>query len=183
MRILEEIMPGLFLLESTFFGDSRGFFMETYHAKAYESILGQTQFVQDNLSLSHKGVVRGLHFQAPPHAQGKLVSVLRGKVLDVVVDIRVGSPTYGKHACIELSEENHRQLFVAAGFAHGFTTLEDHTLFYYKCTNFYYKPSEGCLLWNDPDLGINWGIADPIISEKDKVGTRLKNLDSPYIFA
>lgn len=183
MRVLEELMPGLFLLEPTIYGDARGFFMETFNAKGYEEFTGDVSFVQDNLSLSHKGVVRGLHFQAPPHAQGKLVSVLRGKVLDVVVDIRVGSPTFGKPACVELSEENHLQLYVAPGFAHGFATLTDHTLFQYKCSNFYNKPSEGCLLWNDADLGIDWGVLNPIISEKDKEGIPLKNLESPFIFA
>ncbi len=183
MKLLEELMPGLFLLEATVFGDSRGFFMETYNANSYHSFLGNTTFVQDNLSLSHRGVVRGLHFQAPPHAQGKLVSVLRGKVLDVVVDIRVGSPTYGHHASVELSEENHRQLYVAPGFAHGFATLSDNTLFHYKCSGFYNKPAEGCLLWNDADLGINWGVSDPIISQKDTEGLRLKNLESPFLFA
>ena len=145
--------------------------MEVFREERYQEALGLSadqHFVQDNFSISKKGALRGLHYQAPPFAQGKLVSVLRGRVLDVAVDIRFGSPTYGKHVMVELSSENHRQLWIPEGFAHGFVVLEDDTFFLYKCTNTYSKEHERGILWNDPALGIDWSVATPIVSEKDQ---------------
>ena len=136
--------------------------------------------MQDNESKSRAGVLRGLHYQAAPYTQAKLVRVIEGAVLDVALDIRKGSPTFGKHVAVELSARNKRQLFVPRGFAHGFVCLEDHSVFTYKCTNVYNKASEGSLRWNDPDLNINWGIEDPILSEKDKVSPLFKDFVTPF---
>lgn len=162
------------------FEDSRGYFFESYNERLLKEAGLDTRFVQDNQSLSQKNVLRGLHFQAPPHAQGKLVRVIKGAVLDVVVDIRKGSPTYGKHFSIELNEKNKTMLWVPEGFAHGFLTLEDDTIFYYKCNNYYNKDSEGCVKWNDADLAIRWNAADPVLSEKDKAGTPFRDFASPF---
>lgn len=140
----------------------------------------QEEFLQDNQSLSQKGAVRGLHFQAPPFAQGKLVRVARGAVYDVIVDIRKDSPTYGQHFGIELNEENFTMLWIPVGFAHGFSTLRDNTLFQYKCTQVYDKASEGGLLWNDPELKIDWMTETPILSEKDKLNPKLADFTSPF---
>ncbi len=137
-------------------------------------------FVQDNQSLSQKGTVRGLHFQADPHAQGKLVRVIQGAVIDVAVDIRKGSPTYGQHVAVELTGENCKMFWVPPGFAHGFSVLEDNTIFVYKCTNLYHKVSEGGLLWNDPTLNINWQVTEPVVSEKDALLPTLSNFESPF---
>lgn len=149
------------------FGDARGYFMETYHAQRYRQAGIDVVFVQDNLSRSRKGVLRGLHYQHP-NGQGKLVQVLEGAVLDVVVDIRRGSPTFGKWVAVELSADNGLQMYIPVGFAHGFVVLSDWALFSYKCTAFYDPTTEGGVLWNDPQLGIDWKIVDPILSEKDK---------------
>lgn len=138
------------------------------------------EFVQDNQSLSQKNAVRGLHFQAPPHGQGKLVRVIRGAVYDVIVDIRRNSPTYGQHFGIELNEENFTMLWIPEGFAHGFSTLKDQTIFSYKCTSVYHKSSEGGILWNDPDLAIDWKIENPLLSEKDLALPVLKNFTTPF---
>ena len=138
-------------------------------------------FVQDNESKSSKGVLRGLHFQKPPYAQGKLVRVVKGSVMDVAVDLRKDSPTYGKWESVVLSEDNKLQFWIPEGFAHGFVTLEDETVFNYKCTNIYNKESEGSLLWNDPDINIDWNIENPILSEKDKVSPLFKNFETPFI--
>jgi dTDP-4-dehydrorhamnose 3,5-epimerase len=171
---------GLYLIKPKVFGDNRGYFFESYNADVFRKNGIEPRFVQDNQSMSHKGALRGLHFQAPPFAQGKLVRVVRGSVWDVVLDIRKSSPTYGKHFTVEISEENNHILWIPEGFAHGFLTLEDNTIFCYKCTGLYNKESEGGVLWNDPDLGINWGITDPILSEKDKQNVVFKNLESPF---
>lgn len=171
----------LWILTPRVFADSRGYFLETFRQETLAAKNLPTQFVQDNQSMSHKGALRGLHFQAPPHAQDKLVWVTRGKVLDVVVDIRKHSPTYGKYFSAELSAENHKQLFVPKGFAHGFVTLEDHTIFQYKCTDYYNKDSEGGLLWNDTSLSIDWQITDPIISDKDQVQPKFDTFDTPFV--
>lgn len=174
-------LEGVYILEPKVFSDSRGYFMESFNHARYEQELGlNSPFVQDNESQSMKGVVRGLHFQAPPYAQGKLVRVIQGSVLDVVVDIRKSSPTYGQHFTLELSAENKKQMFIPAGFAHGFATLEDHTIFSYKCTDYYQPQSEGCILWKDSDLNIEWGISNPIISEKDEKGQKFCNFLSPF---
>lgn len=173
-------IEGLAIVQPKAFHDDRGFFMETYSEQALHQAGIQTKFVQDNLSYSKQGTVRGLHFQAPPHAQAKLVTVFLGKVLDVVVDIRKGSPTYGKSYAIELSYENKTAFFVPAGFAHGFSVLSETCIFYYKCSNYYNKPSEGGLLYNDPALAIDWRVASPIVSDKDKILPPLSQLNSPF---
>ncbi|HRY07332.1 MAG TPA: dTDP-4-dehydrorhamnose 3,5-epimerase [Hyphomicrobiaceae bacterium] len=167
------------------FGDERGFFSETYNQSALREFGIGAHFVQDNQSLSrHKGVVRGLHFQSPPHAQGKLVRVVRGRIFDVAVDIRRGSPTYGKHVATELSADNWRQLWLPAGFAHAFCTLEDDTEVIYKVTD-YYAPQCDCgIQWNDPALGIDWPIAagEAVLSAKDMKLPRLAEITSPFVY-
>lgn len=171
---------GAVLVEPKVFGDRRGFFKELFKAEDFEAAGLPTAFVQDNFSRSSKGVVRGLHFQSPPRAQGKLVACVRGAILDVIVDVRPGSPTFGRPLSVELSEENHRQLWVPAGFAHGFATLTDIAEITYKCTDVYSPEHDGGIFWNDPDLGIDWGVADPVISDKDAGLPRLADLDSPF---
>ena len=174
-------IEGLRVFNPDAFHDQRGYFMELYNElRLNNAINEEVSFVQDNISNSHKHVVRGLHFQAPPFAQGKLVKVLKGKIMDVVVDIRKESMTYGKHIKIELSEQNRTQLWIPEGFAHGFIALEDNTLLSYKCTNYYSKEHEMALLWNDPDLNIDWDIENPIVSEKDLQAPSLKTFKSPF---
>ncbi|MBP6304101.1 MAG: dTDP-4-dehydrorhamnose 3,5-epimerase [Bacteroidia bacterium] len=180
MEVIKTPLEGLLVIEPKVFKDHRGYFYESYNAEAFKQAGIEAVFVQDNQSLSQKGILRGLHFQAPPHAQGKLVRVIKGAVLDVVVDIRKNSPTYGQHFSIELTEENFKMFWIPPGFAHGFVTLEDHTIFSYKCTDVYNKAAEGGLLWNDPELGINWGIEQPVLSEKDTLNPQLKNFNSPF---
>lgn len=180
MKITETEIEGLLIIEPAVFGDERGYFYEAYNKAKYKDAGLNFNFVQDNVSKSSKGVLRGLHFQNPPFEQGKLVSVLQGAVLDVVVDIRKNSETYGKYYSIELSEKNKKQFFIPPGFAHGFKTIEDNTIFSYKCTNAYHKESEGSIMWNDPDLNINWEIENPIISEKDKVSPSFEELKSNF---
>ena len=181
MTITELEISGLFLIEPKIFEDPRGYFFESFHAEKFQEQTGvELSFVQDNESRSNKGVLRGLHFQAPPHAQGKLVRVTKGAVLDVAVDIRKNSPTYGHHVSVLLSGDNKKQLFVPPGFLHGFATLEDHTIFNYKCTDYYHPETEGTVLWNDSDLKINWTISEPTISAKDELGTLFKNFESPF---
>jgi dTDP-4-dehydrorhamnose 3,5-epimerase len=172
MEIIKTAIEGVLIIEPKVFGDERGFFVETFNKERYKEVGIDLDFVQDNLSSSMKGVLRGLHFQKDPFAQGKLVQVIRGRVLDVAVDIRKDSPTFGKYVSIELSGENKKQFWIAPGFAHGFLALEDGTIFSYKCTNLYNPASEGGLMWNDKDINIDWklkenGIKEPIISEKD----------------
>lgn len=177
MKAIETKLPGVFLLEPAVFGDGRGYFFESFNTAKFEQATGcKPNFVQDNQSMSAKGVLRGLHYQLEPKAQGKLVSVVRGSVLDVVVDIRANSPTYGQWVAYELSEHNHLQMWIPAGLAHGFLTLEDHTIFQYKVTDFWSKEHERCIAWDDPTLSIDWGLADmvPLISEKDKQGLSFK---------
>lgn len=173
-------MEGLLVIKPRVFEDQRGYFFESYNEKLLKQSGLDTNFVQDNQSLSQKNVLRGLHFQAPPFAQGKLVRVIKGAVLDVVVDIRKASPTYGKHFALELNEKNKTMLWVPEGFAHGFLTLENDTVFYYKCNNYYNKESEGCVMWNDASLGINWNAIDPVLSEKDRSGTPFRDFVSPF---
>lgn len=180
MQVERFDIDGLFLLTPEVFHDSRGYFLETFNEARYAELGLSEHFVQDNLSFSKKGVLRGLHYQAPPFGQGKLVSVLSGKVLDVAVDIRFGSPTFGKYVSVELSEENHKQFFVPAGFAHGFVVLSDFALFAYKCTNVYSKEHDRGILWNDPALGIDWGIESPIVSEKDQSHPLLADIAKEY---
>lgn len=178
MNIIETEIQGVFIIEPKVFGDSRGYFFESFSKKEFESRIGPVEFVQDNESKSCYGVVRGLHFQKPPHAQAKLVRVVKGKVLDVAVDLRKDSPTYGKHVTVELSEDNHRQVFIPKGFAHGFSVLSEEAVFQYKCDDYYAPETEGAVAWNDPELNIDWRVpADMmILSEKDKRHPELKDL-------
>lgn len=180
MEIIETNINGLLIIKPKVFADPRGYFFESYNANVFKQNGIMVDFVQDNQSLSSTGVLRGLHFQAPPFDQGKLVRVINGAVLDVAVDIRKNSPTYGQHVTIELTEENKTMFYIPPGFAHGFLTLKDNTIFSYKCTNVYNKASEGCVLWNDQDLKINWDVKNPILSEKDLVGTPFKDFTSPF---
>jgi len=180
MNVIRTEIPDLLVVQPKVFEDERGYFFESYNKKALAENGIDVDFVQDNQSLSQKGVLRGLHFQEPPHAQGKLVTVIKGAVLDVAVDIRKGSPTYGKHMAIELNEKNKTMFWVPAGFAHGFVTLENNTIFSYKCTNFYNKAAENCILWNDPLLNIQWGLENPVLSEKDMLGKNFTNFISPF---
>ena len=180
MKILAEDLPGVKLIQPNVFEDERGYFYESYNRNNLANIGISDDFVQDNQSLSHRGVLRGLHFQNPPMAQGKLVRAVKGAVLDVVVDIRKDSATYGKHYAVELNETNKLMLWVPVGFAHGFCTLEDHTVFSYKCTNYYDPKSESGIMWNDKDLGINWDMKNPILSNKDKENTLFSEFVSPF---
>lgn len=169
MNIIKTAIEGLVIIEPRVFGDSRGYFFESYNARDFAQVADIT-FVQDNESRSCYGVVRGLHFQKPPYAQSKLVRVVEGRVLDVAVDIRRNSPTYGQHVAIELTADNHRQLFLPQGMAHGFAVLSETAVFQYKCDNLYHPESEGAIAWNDPTLAIDWHLpaADVILSDKDK---------------
>ncbi len=180
MEIIESELKGLFVFKPKVFEDERGYFFESYNQNLFKQAGLNLNFVQDNQSLSQKGVLRGLHFQNPPHAQGKLVRVITGAVLDVAVDIRKKSPTYGKWFSLELTEKNKWMMYIPEGFAHGFATLQDNTVFSYKCTNFYNKAAEDCLLWNDKDLNINWSLNNPLLSEKDLQGKTFTNFNSLY---
>ncbi|WKZ66628.1 MAG: dTDP-4-dehydrorhamnose 3,5-epimerase [Flavobacteriales bacterium] len=163
-------IQGLLLMRPRIFADDRGSFMETWSQPAMDRLIGPRAFVQDNESTSRRGVLRGLHFQIAPHAQGKLVRVVRGAVIDVCVDIRPGSPTYGRHVKVPLDGRSPAMLWVPPGFAHGFVALEDDTVFAYKCTALYHPASERTIRWDDPDLGIDWGIEAPLVSPKDREG-------------
>ncbi|MBQ8778598.1 MAG: dTDP-4-dehydrorhamnose 3,5-epimerase [Alistipes sp.] len=171
MAVIKTAIESVLIIEPKLFGDERGYFFESYNEERFRAETGiETRFVQDNESRSKYGVLRGLHFQRPPYAQAKLVRVIKGRVLDVAVDIRTGSPTYGRYVAVELSEDNHRQLFIPKGFAHGYAVMSDEAIFQYKCDNLYHPECEGAIVWNDPSIAINWGIseADIILSEKDK---------------
>ncbi|MBK7763411.1 MAG: dTDP-4-dehydrorhamnose 3,5-epimerase [Bacteroidetes bacterium] len=176
MEIIQTKLADCFIIKPTLFEDSRGFFYESFNQKKFESLTGvSVGFVQDNQAKSNYGILRGLHFQQGDDAQAKLVSVLQGKVLDVAVDIRPNSNTYGEYVAVELSGENHLQLFVPRGFAHGYSVLENNTLFFYKCDNYYCKEAEGGVIYNDAQLNIDWKIpeADMILSDKDKLLPKL----------
>lgn len=173
MKVIETNLPGVLIIEPKVFGDARGFFQETWSQEKYAAIGIKEQFVQDNLSFSTRGVLRGLHYQQP-NTQGKLVSVVQGEVFDVAVDIRAGSPNFGKWTGVVLSSENHRQLWVPPGFAHGFCVMSDITYFTYKCTDIYTPHAEGGVIWNDPDIGIQWPLEDIILSDKDQVYPNLR---------
>ena len=171
MEIERTPIEGLLLITPRIFGDDRGHFLESWNRERFNEAVGRPiDLVQDNESLSHRNVLRGLHLQLRPHAQGKLVHVIRGRVLDVVVDVREQSSTYGQHFKVELDGESKRMLWIPEGFAHGFLSLENGTIFAYKCTRAYHSASERTILWNDPDLGIDWGITDPLLSAKDAQG-------------
>lgn len=177
MNITETKIPGLLIIEPKVFGDERGFFVETYNEPRYKESGIAGDFVQDNLSQSKKGVLRGLHYQAPPFAQGKLVSVIKGAVLDVAVDIREDSPTFGQYVAVELTGENKKQFWIPEGFAHGFLTLEDDTLFAYKCTNVYSPEHDRGVKYNDPAIGIEWPeIGEFIVSDKDNAQMLLADI-------
>lgn len=182
MNIIETPIKDLLIIEPKIWRDERGYFFESYNQNAFKEVGIKLEFVQDNQSFSQKGALRGLHAQANPHAQGKLVRVVKGKVLDVAVDIRKNSPTFGQHFSTELTAENFRMLWVPPGFLHGFVTLEDDTLFSYKCTNLYHKDSEIGVMWDDKDLGIDWGIPEneTIVSAKDQQLSSFKDLESPF---
>ena len=175
MEFRQTSIEGLIEILPRIFGDERGYFLESYHKKAFSDNGIPFDFVQDNQSLSSAGVLRGLHFQRDPHAQGKLVRLIMGKALDVAVDLRPGSPTFGKHEKFLLDAKLQNMVYIPAGFAHGFMALEQ-CLFTYKCTNFYDKASEGGIIWNDPDLGIDWGIENPNISQKDLELPKFKDI-------
>ncbi len=177
MEIIKTEIEGVVILEPRIFRDARGYFFESFSVREFEEKVARTTFVQDNESCSSYGVIRGLHFQKPPFTQAKLVRVIKGAVLDVTVDLRKDSPTYGKHVAVELTEDNHRQLFIPHGFAHGFAVLSDEVLFQYKCDNYYAPQSEGGILWNDPVLKIDWRIPldKVILSEKDTRHPLLKD--------
>lgn len=183
MQIEKTDLVGAVIITPDVFSDDRGFFFESFQEARYQEILGKdVHFVQDNVSRSKKGVLRGLHYQAPPFGQAKLVSVLEGSVLDVAVDIRQGSPTYGKHVVVELSDENHKQFFIPEGFAHGFVVTSETALFAYKCTNVYSKEHDRGIVWSDPALGIEWKVTDPIISPKDSAHPVLADAPKEYFF-
>lgn len=175
MNIISTEIEGVLIIEPKVFQDGRGFFMETWNRQRYAQAGLEMTFVQDNISSSSRGVLRGLHYQHP-QGQGKLVQVIQGRVLDVAVDIRVGSPTFGKAVSCVLDGDAHRQFYVPVGFAHGFCVLSETAVFSYKCTDFYNPQTEGGILWNDPDLAIDWPVADPILSPKDLSNPRLKDI-------
>lgn len=182
MNVIKTDIEGVVIIEPKVFGDNRGYFFESFSERDFSSKVREVKFVQDNESKSCFGVLRGLHFQKSPYAQSKLVRVVKGAVLDVAVDIRKGSPTFGKHVAVELTEDNHRQFFIPRGFAHGFVVLSDEVIFQYKCDNFYAPEYEGAIAWDDPDLGIDWKIPvqDIILSQKDKNHPQLK--DAQWLF-
>ena len=177
MEVIKTTIDGLVIIEPKVFKDSRGYFFESFSQREFEQKVRKVNLVQDNESMSSYGVMRGLHFQRPPYTQSKLVRCVKGKVLDVAVDIRKGSPTYGQHVAVELSEDNHRQFFVPRGFAHGFAVLSETAIFQYKCDNFYAPQSEGAIAWNDTEIGIDWQlpIEDILLSAKDSNHPMLKD--------
>jgi dTDP-4-dehydrorhamnose 3,5-epimerase len=180
MEIIKGKIEGLYIFKPKVFYDERGYFFESYSNKVFEEIgVKYINFVQDNQSYSRAGVVRGLHLQNPPYGQGKLVRVVKGRVLDVAVDVRKNSPTYGQHQIVELTDENGLQFWIPEGFAHGFITLED-TIFLYKCTNLYQPGEDVTIKWDDPDLNINWSNTNPIVSSKDLIGVEFKNFKTKY---
>lgn len=182
VNVIKTSIEGVVIIEPRVFRDARGYFFESFSQREFEEKVGKIQFVQDNESMSSYGVMRGLHFQRPPFTQSKLVRVIKGAVLDVAVDIRKNSPTYGKHVAVELTEDNHRQFFVPRGFAHGFAVLSDEAIFQYKCDNFYAPQADGGISILDGDLGIDWHIPmdKAILSEKDTKHPLLKDFDSPF---
>ena len=182
MEIIKTNIEGVVIIEPRIFKDDRGYFFESFSQREFEEKVCKATFVQDNESKSSYGVLRGLHFQKPPFAQSKLVRVIKGAVLDVAVDIRKGSPTFGQYVSVELTGENHRQFFIPRGFAHGFSVLSEEVIFQYKCDNFYSPQSEGAIAWNDPDLNIDWRIPAEkvVLSEKDSKHPRLKDWQNVF---
>ena len=184
MEVIKTAIDGVVIIEPKVLKDQRGYFFESFSQREFEAKVRKINFVQDNESMSSYGVMRGLHFQRPPYTQSKLVRCVKGKVLDVAVDIRKGSPTYGQHVAVELSEDNHRQFFVPRGFAHGFAVLSDTAVFQYKCDNFYAPQADGGISIKDESLGIDWKIPTDmaILSEKDTLHSCLKDFDSPFSY-
>jgi dTDP-4-dehydrorhamnose 3,5-epimerase len=180
MELTPTSIPDVVIIKPDVFRDDRGYFLESFQVEKFKAMGIETKFVQDNESLSQKGVLRGLHFQREPWAQGKLVRVIQGSVLDIAVDIRLSSPTFGKWVAMLLTGENKWLCWIPVGFAHGFVTLEENTIFSYKCTNLYNKASEGSIRWNDPEIGIDWGITNPSLSEKDLVAPLLSEVESLF---
>ena len=184
MEVIKTAIEGVYIIEPKVFGDARGYFFESFSEREFQEKVGDIHFVQDNESMSKFGVMRGLHFQCPPYAQSKLVRCVRGKVIDVAVDIRKGSPTYGQHVAVLLTEENHRQFFIPQGFAHGFVVLSESAVFQYKCDNFYHPEADGGISILDESLGIDWGLAmeEALLSEKDTKHPKLAEFDSPFVY-
>ncbi len=182
MNIIKTNIEGPVIIEPRVFNDARGYFFESYSKRLFDEEVAKVEFVQDNESCSSYGVIRGLHFQRPPYCQAKLVRCVKGAVLDVAVDIRKGSPTYGQHVAVELTEDNHRQFFIPHGFAHGFSVLSPVAIFQYKCDNYYHPEADGGISLLDPNLGIDWGIDinNAILSEKDTHHPLLADFDSPF---
>ena len=182
INVIETHIPGVFIIEPKVFGDARGYFMESWSQRDFDAAVRPIRFVQDNESKSRYGVLRGLHFQKGRYAQSKLVRVVSGRVLDIAVDIRVGSPTFGQYVACELSDQNHRLLFIPRGFAHGFSVLSQEAVFQYKCDNLYEPSAEGAIAWDDPALGIDWGLpkADILLSEKDQHHLPLREADGLF---
>jgi dTDP-4-dehydrorhamnose 3,5-epimerase len=176
MKFIETSLPGCVVIEPSVFGDSRGFFYESYNEAKYREAGIDRRFVQSNVSRSARGVLRGLHYQSP-HPQGKLVSVLEGEVYDVAVDIRRGSPTFGQWAGVMLTAENHRHFWIPEGFAHGFCVVSEHATFAYQCTDLYDAKADGSVRWDDPSIGIDWPVSSPLLSEKDSKALRLADID------
>jgi dTDP-4-dehydrorhamnose 3,5-epimerase len=182
MTFTKTNFPGLIIIEPKVFSDDRGYFFESFSKQKMNGEGLDLNFVQDNISKSRKGTVRGLHYQVGENAQGKLCQVIAGEVLDIAVDIRFGSPTFGKYFSIKLSGENHSQLWIPPGFAHGFSVLSDEAVFYYKCTKYYSKPDERAIFFDDHDIGIDWLIDDPLVSEKDSKAARFKDIERDFIY-
>ena len=182
MKIIENEIKGLLIISPDVFDDERGYFFESFSLKKYEQAGINFNFVQDNISKSKKGTVRGLHYQIGKDVQGKLCQVIKGKVLDVAVDIRFNSPTFGNYYSIELSEDNHTQFWMPPGFAHGFSVLSDEAIFHYKCTEYYSKENERSILYNDSDLKIDWKVEKPIVSEKDRLAKLFKDIEKDFIY-
>ena len=180
MKVTKTPIEGLLILEPRVFEDERGYFFEAFNNTRYEEAGINQQFVQDNISKSTYGTIRGLHYQVGDYAQGKLCQVLTGRVLDYAVDIRFGSPTFGMHFSLELSEKNKKQFWLPAGFAHGFSVLSNEAVFHYKCTNYYNKESERSIIYNDPDLNIDWSVPNPILSVKDLLGKKLNEIEEDF---
>ncbi|HEX7357081.1 MAG TPA: dTDP-4-dehydrorhamnose 3,5-epimerase [Ignavibacteriaceae bacterium] len=182
MEVIKTEIDGLLIIKPKVFGDARGYFFESYNKDSFTDAGIDIEFVQDNISKSKKNTIRGLHYQIGERAQGKLCKVIYGKVLDVAVDLRFGSPTYGKHFSFELSEDNHAQIWIPKGFAHGFSVLSDEAIFSYKCTALYSKDDERAIIFNDPDLNIDWKVKDPIVSEKDFKAPFFKNIKKEFTY-
>ena len=183
MEVIKTNIDGLLIIKPDVFGDDRGYFFETYSKRKYAEYGIEEDFVQDNISKSLKGTIRGLHYQVGDNAQGKLCHVIKGKVLDVAVDIRFDSPTFGQYFSIELTGEDKTQMWIPPGFAHGFSVLSDEVLFVYKCTNYYSKPDERAILYYDPQLNIDWKVENPIVSEKDLKAKLIKEIQADFVYS